>query len=69
MTDKEFRTLCDETETGTILSLVMGDEQARGRFVGCSEDGVMLESDGRVSIWPPDLIDYRKTEYPKPSYS
>jgi len=69
MTNQEFRKLCDETEIGTTLSLTMEGEEARGRFVGCSEDGVMLETDGRVSIWPPDLIDYRKTTYPKPSYS
>jgi len=69
MTNQEFRKLCEETEIGTTLSLTMGVEQARGRFVGCSEDGVMLETNGRVSIWPPDLIDYRKTEHPKPSYS
>jgi len=69
MTDKEFRTLCKETEIGETLTLTLDSQQTRGKFIGCTQDGVIIESNGQVSIWPLDLVEYRKTANPTPSYS
>jgi len=69
MTDKEFRTLCRETEVGETLTLMLGAQQTRGRFIGCTHDGVIIETNGRVSVWPLDLVECRKTDNPTPSYS
>jgi len=69
MTDKEYYKLCNETPAGTTLSFNTGEDQVRGRFVGCTEDGVMIEANGQTFIWPRELIDYRKSDYQFPSYS
>lgn len=69
MTRKDFKTLCDTTPAGTMLSFEFQDKQVRGKFVGCSEAGVLIEANGLQFIWPRNLIDYRKSAYPIPSYS
>ncbi len=69
MTEKEFHKLCSETETGTALSFYNGNNHVYGRFVGCSEDSVVIEANGLNFIWPRDLVDYRKSDYSTPSYS
>jgi len=69
MTDKDYRKLCSETPLGTPLSFFTGEAEVRGKFVGCSDDSVLIEANGKTFIWPRDLIDYRKSDYPIPSYS
>ena len=69
MTRHEFKTLCDTTPAGTELLFEFRDQQVRGKFVGCSEAGVVIEANGLQLIWPRELVDYRKPAYPIPSYS
>jgi len=69
MTNKEFYKICSETPLGTSLTFNTGDDQVRGSFVGCTEDGVVIEANGQSFIWPRELIEYRKPDYQIPSYS
>jgi hypothetical protein len=69
MKNKDFHRLCNETPIGTTLSFNTGEHQVHGKFVGCSADGVLIEANEQVFMWPRDLIDYRKTDYPFPTYS
>ncbi|PLY12559.1 MAG: hypothetical protein C0624_00785 [Desulfuromonas sp.] len=69
MTEKQFQELCSNTEIGTSLSLDLGGKRAHGRFLGCAPDGVVIETDGRVTIWPLDLLVNRRQDYPTPLYS
>lgn len=69
MTKSEFNRLCSETETGTPLSFNTGSEIVSGKFVGCTEDGVVIEANGQSYIWPLELLDFRKPDYQIPSYS
>jgi len=69
MTDKQFQELCSTTEIGTSLTLDLDGKQANGKFLGCAPEGVVVEIDGRVTIWPLDLLDPRRQDYPSPSYS
>lgn len=69
MTNLEFHKLCNQTPIGTPLIFNTGEHEVHGKFVGCSEQGVLIETNEQVFIWPYDLIDYGKTDYPIPSYS
>lgn len=69
MTDQDFKQLCSETKAGTTLSFNTGEQQVHGKFVGCEDQAVIFEVNGRSFIWPRDLLDYRKPDYPIPSYS
>jgi len=69
MNDRQFENLCRKTPTGTPLSFGTGEVEIRGKFVGCTNDGVIIEANGRHFIWPRDLIDVGRTDYPIPSYS
>lgn len=69
MTTEEFTRLCSETESGTLLTFDTGSDQVRGSFIGCTEDAVIIEANGKHFIWPRDLISCRRPEYPIPSYS
>jgi len=69
MTRNEFKRLCETTPQGTEVSFEFRDKQVRGKFVGCSENGVLIETNGRQFIWPKELLDYRQSSYPIPSYS
>jgi hypothetical protein len=69
MTGKEFHKLCNETPVGTTLSFNTGKHQLRGRFVGCTTDGVIIEANDQSFIWPRQLIDCRRADYTPPSYS
>jgi hypothetical protein len=46
-----------------------GREEVRGSFIGCTEDSVIIEVNGKHVLWPYDLISCRKSGYPTPSYS
>jgi len=69
MTEKEFEELCETTETGTILTFSYRDIKIEGKFIGCADDSVIVEAEGRQYIWPRELCLYRKSDYPTPSYS
>lgn len=69
MTNLEFHNLCNRTPAGTPLTFHTGTHRVRGKFVGCSEDGILIEANEKVFIWPKDLIDFGKNDYPIPSYS
>jgi len=69
MRGKEFYKFCSKTEIGTPLAMTLEGRQANGTFLGCAPDGVVVESGGQVSVWPLDLIEVRKRNYPTPSYS
>ena len=69
MTEEEFRELCEEIEPGTRLTFTYRDQEVEGKFVGCAEDAVVIEANGRNFLWPKELCDWRKTDYPRPSYS
>lgn len=69
MTVEEFHMLCKTTETGTILNFKYQDTEIKGHFIGCGEDEVVIEANGRQYIWPRELCRFRKSDYPIPSYS
>lgn len=69
MTEQEFEQLCDSTAVGTPLSFHYRDKEVRGKFIGCMEDAVIIETSGGQFIWPRQLCDAIKSTYPRPSYS
>ena len=69
MTEKEFKELCSKTSSGTTLTFSFGDRQVSGKFVGCAEDAVVIEANGRSFVWPRELCSYRTTSNQVPSYS
>lgn len=69
MTDSEFAKLCRETRPGTALTFATGAGDVRGSFIGCTDDSVIIEVNGKHVLWPYDLISCRKSGYPTPSYS
>lgn len=69
MTEKQFRTLCQETEIGTAVSFTYRDLEIRGKFIGCAEDAIIIEANGKQVLWPWELCDYRQSTYPRPTYS
>ncbi|NIQ96120.1 MAG: hypothetical protein GWN87_19395 [Desulfuromonadales bacterium] len=69
MTEQQFRKLCNETEIGTSVSFSYRDRTVRGKFIGCAEDAVIIETDGKATFWPWELCDYHKSSYPTPTYS
>lgn len=69
MSKKEFKKLCETTEIGTSVSFSCRDKSINGKFIGCAEDAIIIEANGRTHIWPWELCDYRKSTYPRPTYS
>lgn len=69
MTEKEFEKLCTTTQPGTPLTFSDGEKEIRGTFVGCADDAVIIEAGGHNVIWPRELCDFSKSDYPTPSYS
>lgn len=69
MTIKEFQQLCNSTPVGTTLTFKYEDHEIKGHFVGCGSDEVVIESNGKPFIWPREVCDVRKSDYPTPSYS
>lgn len=69
MTPEKFRRLCAETEIGTPLTFTYRDLEIRGKFVGCAEDAVIIEANGKQVFWPRELCDYSTAVYPYPTYS
>jgi len=69
MTVEEFHKLCKTTKTGTVLTFKFREAEIRGHFVGCGEDEVVIEANGKQYIWPRELCSVRKRDYPIPSYS
>ena len=69
MTKEQFRKLCEETEIGTSLMFSYRDLEIRGKFIGCAEDAVIIEANGKQILWPWELCDYKQSSYSGPSYS
>ncbi len=69
MTEKQFRELCEATPIGTAVSFSYRDTTIRGKFIGCAEDAIVIESDGKAALWPWELCDYKTSTYPRPTYS
>ena len=69
MTLEEFHKLCKTTTVGTNLTFSFGDQQIEGHFIGCGKAEVVIESNGKQFIWPRELCDVRKSDYPRPNYS
>ncbi|PLX74100.1 MAG: hypothetical protein C0615_09775 [Desulfuromonas sp.] len=70
MTEKEFQKLCTGTPSGTTLLFHYKGSVIRGRFVGCAEDEIVIEANGRHHVWPRELCDYEESSFPfPPSYS
>lgn len=66
---EEFHKLCKTTTVGMTLTFTYGGQEIKGHFIGCGKDEVIIESNGKQFIWPRDLCDVRKSDYPRPSYS
>lgn len=69
MTEKEFQQLCKTTQPGTTLSFNYNDTEVSGKFVGCGENAIVIEVNGRQFVWPREVCECRKSSYPIPSYS
>jgi len=69
MTEKEFQFLCTETPPGSALTFNFRDQVVVGNFVGCADDAVVIEANGRAYFWPRELCSYKKSSYAGPSYS
>ena len=69
MTKEQFSKLCEETEIGTSLSFSYRDLEIRGKFIGCAEDAIIIEANGKAVLWPWELCDYSKSSYSTPGYS
>ena len=69
MTSQEYQDLCESTEPGTTLIFSFRDMEIRGKFIGCAEDAVIIEANGKGYFWPRELCAYRKQEHGTPSYS
>lgn len=69
MTTEEFTRLCSENSPGTPLTFDTGEAQVRGNLIGCMEDAVIIEVNGKHFVWPYDLISCQRPDYPIPSYS
>jgi len=67
MTNREFHKLCNATPVGTPLSFFSGGSRVRGKFVGCSGDGIVIEANEQVFTWPRHLIDAEPADHPLPS--
>jgi hypothetical protein len=69
MTREQFKKLCEKTEVGTPVSFNYRDLEIRGKFLGCAEDAIIIEANGKAILWPWELCDYSNNTYPRPSYS
>ena len=69
MTLQEFHRLCKTTKIGTTLTFKYGNQEVKGHFIGCGNDEVVIEANGKQFIWPRELCEVRKTDYPRPTYS
>ena len=69
MTKEEYLDLCESTEPGTILTFSFRNMELHGKFIGCAEDAVIIEANGKGYFWPRELCIYKKTAYRSPSYS
>lgn len=69
MTIEQFQQLCKITPVGTTLTFRHDGQVVKGRFVGCGHDEIVIESDDKQIIWPRELCDVRKSDYPIPSYA
>ena len=68
MSKLEYKKLCETTEIGTAVSFQYNDKQITGTFIGCAENAMIIEANGKNFIWPWQLCDYRKSSYPIPTY-
>jgi hypothetical protein len=66
---KECHKLCKTTKAGTALTFTYGDQVIKGHFIGCGRDEVVIEANGKQYVWPRELCDVRKSDYPRPRYS
>jgi len=69
MTKEQYRKLCETTEVGTPIMFTYRDLEIRGKFVGCAEDAIIIEANGKQVLWPMELCDYSESTYPRPNYS
>lgn len=69
MTEQEFNELCSTTSPGTTLTFSFRDQEIEGKFIGCAENAVVIEANGRGFFWPRELCSYRKASRMGPTYS
>ncbi|MDH3999034.1 MAG: hypothetical protein OET90_09385 [Desulfuromonadales bacterium] len=69
MTEQEFQKLCSDTSLGDSLLLSYGELEVCGKFIGCAEDAIVIEANGRSYVWPRELCRFITTSDAIPSYS
>jgi len=66
MTESEFEELSKTRRRGTTLSFYTGGQKLRGKFIGCTESGVIIEAKGRARVWQKEQIDFKKSSHSAP---
>ena len=69
MTGREFEKICSLQKDKLPIAIRHKEFDLRGKFVGCWEESLVIEINGQYALWPCELCESEKPDYPIPSYS
>lgn len=69
MTDAKFEKICSLKDNNHTLLISYREQHLTGKLLDCWEDNFLVEVNGKHVLWPKDLCDTAKNDYPIPSYS
>lgn len=69
MNDAQFQKICSLKNSDHTLLISFKENRMTGKLVDCWEDDFLVEAKGKYVLWPKDLCDSIKKDYPIPHYS
>ncbi len=69
MTEREFAKVCSLQQAGAAVEISYQEFNMTGKLIGCGEDFLVIEINGRQTIWPREICETKQRTYPGPTYS
>ena len=69
MNDTQFHKICDLRDSDHSLLISFRDLSMTGKLLDCWQDNFLVEVHGKYLLWPKELCDVVRKDYPIPTYS
>lgn len=69
MTENEFLQTCSLQQTGSAVTIEYDKFNMTGKLIGCWNEYLVIDADGKQTLWPGKLCEVKKRDYRPPSLS
>ncbi len=69
MTEREYSRVCRLQRDGSEVRISYQEFNLTGKLVGCGEDCLVIDINGRRTLWPREICESKPRTYPVPTYS